>query len=220
MSANPGNPGSGVGPSGRRVARTGFPTRDDASVAPIPSLRGRLLVATPTLLDPHFLRTVVLVLEHTPSGALGVVLNRPSVTPVGELLGRWHHVAADPAVIFLGGPVAADGAIALARSPAADVAGGVEGFTPVLGDVGALDLEGTPADFGAELEGVRVFVGHAGWGPGQLDHEIGEGAWFAVDAEPADVTTDEPDLLWRVVVARQPGRLRLFTHAPIDPTVN
>ncbi|MCU1593965.1 MAG: hypothetical protein JWO12_1357, partial [Frankiales bacterium] len=67
---------------------------------------GRLLVATPTLLDPHFARTVVLLLQHDEQdGALGVVLTRPTGTVVEEVLPGWHPVAAEPAVVFGGGPV-------------------------------------------------------------------------------------------------------------------
>ena len=79
------------------------------------SLRGKLLVATPDLEDPNFFRTVVLVLEHNLEGALGVVLNRPSAADVSELLPDWAVVAADPPVVFLGGPVQPESAIGLGR---------------------------------------------------------------------------------------------------------
>src|SRR6266700_3305091 len=83
------------------------------------SVRGRLLVATPTLYDPNFFRSVVLVLEHGEEGALGVVLNRPSETAVGESLPGWNPVASDPGVVFVGGPVSPDAAIGVARADAA-----------------------------------------------------------------------------------------------------
>jgi hypothetical protein len=68
------------------------------------SLRGRLLVATPGLIDPNFFRTVVLVIAHTSEGAAGVVLNRPSDTEVSPgPLEEWAEAAADPALIFVGG---------------------------------------------------------------------------------------------------------------------
>src|SRR5207248_9949799 len=80
------------------------------------SVRGRLLVATPTLYDPNFVRSVVLVLEHGEEGALGVVLNRPSETAVGESLPGWNPLASNPGVVFVGGPVAPDAAIGVARA--------------------------------------------------------------------------------------------------------
>ena len=69
------------------------------------SARGKLLIAGPLLLDPNFWRTVVLVIEHTTEGALGLVLNRPSQMDVSDPLPQWEHLAAQPAVLFLGGPV-------------------------------------------------------------------------------------------------------------------
>ena len=80
-----------------------------------PSLAGRLLVATPLLRDPNFERTTVFIAEHSPDGAVGVVLNRPSETDVAGVLPAWGSSVSSPAVVFVGGPVAQDGALALAR---------------------------------------------------------------------------------------------------------
>jgi putative transcriptional regulator len=80
-------------------------------------LRGRLLVASPRLGDPNFDRAVVVVLDHTPDGALGVILNRPTHAPVGEILDPWVALAerTPPSVVFAGGPVAHNAVIGLAR---------------------------------------------------------------------------------------------------------
>ncbi len=80
------------------------------------SLKGRLVVATPALPDPNFDRTVVLLLAHSEEGAAGVVLNRPSEMHVSEPLPKWDRLAADPPVVFVGGPVGPGGAICLAQS--------------------------------------------------------------------------------------------------------
>ena len=101
-------------------------------------MRGRLLVATPDLEDPNFFRTVVLMLEHTDDGALGVVLNRPSSgTTVGETLPAWAALAAEPSVVFVGGPVQPEAAIGLARGEP-----GVEpdGLAPLFDGLGTVDL--------------------------------------------------------------------------------
>ena len=76
---------------------------------------GMLLVATPDLLDPNFSDTVVLMLEVDDDGALGVVLNRPSPVPVAEVLDPWADACAEPEVLFRGGPVSVEGALAVAR---------------------------------------------------------------------------------------------------------
>ena len=75
---------------------------------------GMLLVATPTLVDPNFADTVVLLLDVDDNGALGVVLNRPTAVPVAEVLADWGDVVAQPEVLFRGGPVSTEGALAVA----------------------------------------------------------------------------------------------------------
>src|SRR3974390_1232112 len=85
------------------------------------SLAGRLLVATPVLSDPNFRRTVVLIVEHeAEQGTLGVVLNRPTQVPVGQVLEPWTDLATSPSVVFSGGPVAPNSALALALVPGTD----------------------------------------------------------------------------------------------------
>src|SRR3989442_5701458 len=79
------------------------------------SHRGRLLVATPPLVDPNFDRTVILLLEHGDEGALGIVLNRPSDTVLATVLPEWCDHASAPGVVFSGGPVAPEAVIAFAR---------------------------------------------------------------------------------------------------------
>src|SRR6202035_6008681 len=82
------------------------------------TLSGRLLVATPLLGDPNFRRTVILVVEDEPNeGTLGVVLNRPTEVPVGQVLESWTELVTGPSVAFRGGPVAPNSALALAIAP-------------------------------------------------------------------------------------------------------
>src|SRR5690348_7891784 len=83
----------------------------------VPSLTGRLLVASPALTDPNFDRAVVLLLDHDEEGTLGVVLNRPTSVGVGDVLEPWAKLAVQPAVVFQGGPVSLDSALGLAVVP-------------------------------------------------------------------------------------------------------
>jgi putative transcriptional regulator len=181
------------------------------------STKGRLLVATPTLLDPNFHRTVVLMIEHGDEGALGVVINRPSQTEVAGPLPDWDSVVADPEVFFLGGPVTPGNVIGLARVwPEAEG----EGLTPLLGRLALVDLNRKPTELGAMVEEMRAFAGCAGWDSGQLEAEIGVGAWFVVDAHADDALTAEPEQLWSGVLRRQGGRLAMFSTFPPEVSMN
>jgi putative transcriptional regulator len=180
--------------------------------------RGRLLVAGPPLEDPNFRRTVVFMIEHTEEGALGVVLNRPSPIDLADAVPQWADLAATPPAVFIGGPVEQGAVLGLGRLVAEDPP---EGLTPVHAGIGVLDLEADPVRLVGDVGGVRLFTGYSGWGPGQLEDELAMGGWFVVDAEPDDVTTTEPDDLWRAVLRRQPdddlARLALF---PDDLSAN
>jgi putative transcriptional regulator len=186
------------------------------------SHRGRLLVASPLLTDPNFDRTVVLVLEDSDDGALGIVLNRPTFVELSDPLPDWAPLATVPEVVFVGGPVAPDAVIALARARDADAGDTpeTEAFTPVLGTVGSIDLGRDPFEVGLPIDALRVFTGYTGWGPAQLDNELDEGAWFVCNAEPGDVFAEDPDRLWRAVLRRQRGHLAVFAHFPDDPASN
>jgi putative transcriptional regulator len=177
---------------------------------------GDLLVATPALLDPNFERTVVLVLDVDEGGALGVVLNRPSAVPVAEILPEWGDLAGTPDVLFQGGPVSPDSALAVAVSPPTAPAG----FRRLYDDVGIIDLD-TPAPIiGPALRSLRIFAGYAGWGVHQLAAEIHEGSWYVVPSVPEDVFSNDPLDLWKRVLRRQPGELAWVSTRPADPSMN
>jgi putative transcriptional regulator len=176
---------------------------------------GRLLVATPLLGDPHFNRTVVYLLEHDGGGTVGVILNRPSHTPVGQVLPDWEDAVSGPAVVFGGGPVQPDGALCLGQ-----LAGDGPGARAVVDGVATSDLDGDVTVITGMTSRLRVFAGHAGWAPGQLEDEIAEGAWWVITGSPADLFSPDPRPGWRRVLQRQPGRLRLLSTFPSDATLN
>lgn len=162
------------------------------------SLRGQLLIAAPHLMD-YFRRAVVLVLEHTEDGAMGVVLNRPSDTAVAEAVPDLATVAGADAVVHVGGPVNPESVLALAE---------LDGTLELLG-AGDTDLEPSR---------VRVFAGYAGWAPGQLDGEIEAEAWITTSAEPDDAFAEGD--LWPEVLQRKGGAYALMATMPVDPTLN
>lgn len=183
------------------------------------STAGRLLIASPLIGDPNFDRSVILMIEHSDEGALGVVLNNPSDTAVAEMLPDWAPLATGPSVFFFGGPVSPESVIGLGRM-APGTAPADEGTQFVVGNVTTIDLHLTPDSSAGHIEQVRLFAGYSGWGPGQLDAELALDAWFVVDADDNDVFNTEPGELWSFVFARQPGPMSWLANYPIDPSLN
>jgi putative transcriptional regulator len=171
-------------------------------------MRGHLLIAAPSLFD-YFRRTVVLVLEHTPEGAMGVVLGRETETLVADAVPPLAELADDDDVVYLGGPVAPEAVVALGEfeNPA-------EAGTQVVGSLGTLDPDGA----NDSLRRMRVFAGYAGWAPGQLDGELEQDAWIIQPADPADPFRDGD--IWSDALGRKGGRYRLMATMPADPSLN
>lgn len=176
---------------------------------------GRLLVALPALDDPNFARSVVLVLEHDEEGALGLVLNRPTTTPIDEVLHGWSSLAAEPANLYGGGPVEPQAVVGLAVARGRATPG--VGITDRIRTVDPTD---DPALLAGEVERARIFAGYSGWAPGQLEAELAQDAWLVVDAAPDDVVSARPEDLWHTVMGRQEGSAKLMGTFPDDPRLN
>jgi putative transcriptional regulator len=171
-------------------------------------MRGHLLIAAPSLFD-YFRRTVVLVLEHTPDGAMGVVLGRETETLVADAVPALAELADDDDVVYLGGPVAPEAVVALG-----DFGEPGEAGTTVVGSLGTLDPDGA----NDSLRRVRVFAGYAGWAPGQLDAELDGDAWIVQPAAAEDPFL--PGDIWSEALGRKGGRYRLMATMPADPSLN
>lgn len=175
------------------------------------SLAGHLLIATPLLIDPNFFRAVVYIVEHSPEGALGVVLNRPSEERVSDHLPDWNGLLNEPSVVFIGGPVANDIALGVVTNP--DVP--PESWDPTQDGVGLVDLSEGPGKLGG-VASARVYSGYSGWVRGQLELELRTGSWVVAAGGADDVFTAEPDTLWRAVLRRLPDRRALYASYPDD----
>jgi putative transcriptional regulator len=187
------------------------------------SLSGRLLAASPRLGDPNFRRTVVLIVEDDKDeGTLGVVLNRPTEIPLDQVLESWTDLASGPQVVFRGGPISPNSALALALADGTDDPVGWRSLdgTPMMSRIGLVDLGAPPELLVGGITSMRVFAGYAGWGVGQLRDEIDEGAWYVLPGEPADAFAAEPERLWQRVLRRQGGELALVATFPDDPIWN
>jgi putative transcriptional regulator len=180
------------------------------------SLRGKLLLASPTLLDPNFVRTVVLIAEHNDEGAMGLVLNRPAATTVSEAVPDLAWLAEGDEQVYVGGPVAETAVIVLAEFERPEIAGAL-----VEEDLGFI---GTDADEPDELEGAirraRVFAGHAGWGPGQLEGELESDSWIVEPPLRDEIFTADAQGLWAAVLRRKGREYALLSTMPLDPSLN
>jgi len=181
------------------------------------SLAAHFLVASPQLLDPNFVKTVVLMIQHNEEGALGVVLNRPGDKTVAQL---WEEVSGAPCQlgepICLGGPV-----------PGPLLAVHTNQFFAEMEILSGVFLAASKKHLDdlmlQEGDPIKVFLGHAGWGPGQLEQELNAGAWLTMPATVEYIFCDASDL-WETVT-REIGRSTLqsilhLKHVPKDPSTN
>lgn len=193
----------------------GMEPRMEVRMEPVP---GSLLIAAPTMNDPNFARTIVLLLDAGHDGALGVVLNRPTELGVAEVLAPWAGVVSGPDVLFQGGPVETDSALAVAHVAADDEE--PVGWRRAFANTGLVDLDAPVEIISAAVSRLRIFAGYSGWEAGQLEGEIEEGAWYVVPAEEYDAFDDDPAGLWAAVLRRQGGRLAMLATMPAEPTMN
>jgi len=179
------------------------------------SLRGKLLVASPSLLDPNFHRTVVLIAEHGEDGAMGVVLNRESELEVDEAAPSLADIVEPGARVHEGGPVQPTAVMIMAEFENPEAAA-----TLVVEDIGFVSAEIDFDSLGSAVRRVRVFAGLAGWGPGQLEAEVERDDWIVEPALPEDVFHASADELWSHVLERKGGQFALVARMPEDPSLN
>jgi putative transcriptional regulator len=185
-----------------------------AGIEPEGSLRGRLLIASPALVDPNFARTVVLITEHGDEGAMGVVLNRPSETDVAEVAPELTTFA-DGEPVFVGGPVQPQALVVLAEFSDPEIAAWI-----VAADVGFVAADTDPDMLEQSVRRGRVYAGYSGWSAGQLEAELAEDAWIVEPPLPTELFPDDPELLWHEVLARKGGQFALLATMPDDPSLN
>ena len=180
------------------------------------SLRGKLILAGPMLKDPNFDRAVVLITEHTDEGAMGLVLNRPSEATVGEAVPDLDWVTDPGDTVYVGGPVAPNGVIVLAEwidpGQAVVLVEADLGFVPGDAD--------DPDALAAAIGRARVYAGHAGWGPGQLEDELAEEAWIVEPPRRDELFSDDAEGLWAAVLRRMGREFALLSTMPPDPSLN
>ena len=176
-------------------------------------LQGKLIVSSPSLIDPNFRKTVVLIAHHDEEGALGLVLSRPSDVAAAEAVPVLDGLPGAEDPVFVGGPVQPDAFMVLAEFEDVD-----DAAAPIIDGLGFMPADAEPADLA--IKRLRLFAGYSGWGSGQLEDELAEDSWIVVDAVADDAFADDPDELWRTVVHRKGGAFELMENMPFDPGLN
>lgn len=171
------------------------------------SLRGKLLIAAPALFD-FFRRTVILMVEHTEEGAFGVVLNRASETLVSDAVPGIADLAGGDEPVWIGGPVGPQSVVILGEFADPD-----DSPKLVTANIGVVDPETE-----SEVIRARVFAGHSGWGPGQLESELEKDAWLIDEPSPEDLFTGAD--LWTLLLRRRGGQFAVLATMPEDPSLN
>lgn len=180
-----------------------------AAVAAEELANGVLLVAKRGLPDPNFRETVVLVTKPQDGGPFGVIINRPLEMRLSEIFTEFDSLKDRKDVLYFGGPVKPNGFVFLVRTPEPPPRG-----MSVLKDIyftGDADLIEKLLRRPNPTEGLRVFAGYSGWGPGQLQHEIARGDWLIVPASAETVFTKNPGELWQELVKKAGVRKTRFT---------
>ncbi len=183
--------------------------------SPLPAdkpARGMFLVADRDLQDPNFDRSVVLLIDYGEHGAAGVIVNRPAQASFADLLPEIEGAEQSAGKVFLGGPVAPSGVLVLMRAGSPP-----EASRPVFDDVHISAsreiLERLVRDGGT----FRIYAGHAGWAPGQLDWEIRQGGWALLPADVETVFDDQPEDVWRKMRRRATSPIAAVPARPSRP---
>ncbi len=185
----------------------GFCQSDDLKV-------GRFLVASRDLGDPNFAKTVILLVHYDEGqGAVGLVLNRRTDVPMSRVFQDLKEAKSRMDPVYVGGPVELNSVLALLKTSSKP-----ENAARVFGDVYLISdkdvLRATMAS-GAEASVFHAYVGYAGWGAGQLEHEVELGAWHIMAADSATVFHADPDSVWQRMIQRTETNIaRQFTYTP------
>ena len=176
---------------------------------------GKLLIAEPFLNDPNFSRSVILLCEHGEEGSVGFILNKSTELTLGDLLPDLYTPLLN---VYQGGPVQLDTLHMLHRMPG--VFGGNQIFPGVFWGGSYEALQQAIAENTYQPMDLRLFVGYAGWSPGQLEKEMSEGAWIVTDLSEQILFETEAENIWKQAIQLLGSEYSYLANLPLNPQLN
>ncbi len=184
----------------------------------IPLGKGIFLVAKPSLRDPNFCQTVILLCEHGPDGALGVVVNRPTEISIAEVLPQVPVLEGQHHRVYTGGPVQRNHLLILYQLPQGpDDTHHVFDGVYLGGNVQAIEEILKAPEPNANF---RAFMGYSGWAPGQLENEMKTGSWLTLPADSASMFERDQAQLWSDMLRSLGDDFAIYADMPVDPNMN
>ena len=182
---------------------------------PVQSLQGQFLLAMPSMGDPRFLRSVVYMVAHDSEGAMGFIINkRAEGLSLGDILKDMPETVAKTGMVnlpvYVGGAVQNDRGFVLHTSDYEKTQNSLSQELPIALTQSADVL--VDAAHGRGPEKMRLFLGYAGWGPGQIEGELQDNAWLVCDANIAEIFTSQSDDLYEKCVAAMGIDLALLSN--------
>ena len=182
---------------------------------PVQSLQGQFLLAMPSMGDPRFLRSVIYMVAHDSEGAMGFIINkRAEGLSLGDILKDMPETVAKTGLVnlpvYVGGPVQNDHGFVLHTSDYEKTQNTLSQELPIALTQSADVL--VDAAHGRGPEKMRLFLGYAGWGPGQIEGELQDNAWLVCDANIGDIFTSQSDDLYEKCVAAMGIDLALLSN--------
>lgn len=177
---------------------------------------GKLLIASATLLESNFKRTVLVMCEHNEEGSIGFILNRPMEFKVSEAVAGFEEVE-EP--LHMGGPVQVD-TIHFLHSRGDLLEGSQEVFPGLFWGGDRDELSYLLSTGVLRSADIRFFLGYAGWSAGQLEKEFEEGAWYTTDASLDTVFSGEYERMWSRTVRSKGGEYQFIANSPELPGLN
>lgn len=184
----------------------------------LPLGKGIFLVATPALRDPNFRQSVVLLCEHGPDGALGVVVNRPTEISITEVLPQIPILEGHRHVVYSGGPVQRNHLLILYQVPQEPIDTHHVFDGVYLG--GNMDMLEQILKTPSSEAKFRAFMGYSGWAPGQLENEMEVGSWLSVPADSSSMFEQDQNRLWSDILRSLGQSYDIYADMPMDPNMN